>query len=272
MTDINSHTTQAFIQTTANINSHTTTAQKKTTKAVLGVGKKVDKVGEKVGDMGKDFRELKRSLEAFMEEMKEHKKSMHKLLEEFETMEGDREEAMAEIIKFIEEGKKTLPDEIKEYTKGQLYEAGYILEIIEKKGLIAEKCNIELGSDIIPYDGTNDNLYEPDEIRIAYAAPPGVCFGWLVQETVEDQQYIQKASSIMDDLYQSFRGMESYTDDQKLHKLRTLLRYIDSVRGQVKEWPNVPIREELLRHIDEKYETYDELYDEISLRLQLQRK
>ncbi len=31
-----------------------------------------------------------------------------------------------------EEVKKTLPDEIKEYTKGQLYEAGYILEIIEK--------------------------------------------------------------------------------------------------------------------------------------------
>jgi len=31
-----------------------------------------------------------------------------------------------------EEKKKTLPQEIKEYTKGQLYEAGYILEIIEK--------------------------------------------------------------------------------------------------------------------------------------------
>jgi hypothetical protein len=146
------------------------------------------------------------------------------------------------------------------------------LEIIEKKGLIAEKCNIELGWDIIPYDGTNDNLYEPDEIRIAYAALPGICFGWLVQETVEDKQYIQKASSIMDDLYKSFREMESYTDDQKLHKLRTLLRYIDSVRGQVKGWPNVPIREELLRHVDEKYETYDELYDEISLRIKLQRK
>lgn len=31
-----------------------------------------------------------------------------------------------------EEKKKTLPDENKEYTKGQLYEAQYILEIIEK--------------------------------------------------------------------------------------------------------------------------------------------
>lgn len=31
-----------------------------------------------------------------------------------------------------EESKKTLPAEIKEYTKGQLYEAGYILEIVEK--------------------------------------------------------------------------------------------------------------------------------------------
>jgi len=47
-------------------------------------------------------------LDQLKERMKEHKKSMHKLLEEFETMEGDREEAMAEIIKFIEEGKKTL--------------------------------------------------------------------------------------------------------------------------------------------------------------------
>jgi hypothetical protein len=146
------------------------------------------------------------------------------------------------------------------------------LKIIEKKGLIAEKCNIELGSDIIPYDGTNDNLFESDEIRIAYAAPPGICFGWLVQETVEDQQYIQKASAIMDDLYKSFREMETYTDDQKLNKLRTLLRYIDSVQSQIKGWPNVPIREELLRHISEKYEVYDELYDEISLRIKLQRK
>lgn len=31
-----------------------------------------------------------------------------------------------------EEKKKTLPEESKEYTKGQLYEASYILEIIEK--------------------------------------------------------------------------------------------------------------------------------------------
>lgn len=30
------------------------------------------------------------------------------------------------------EDKKKLPDEVKEYTKGQLYEACYILEIIEK--------------------------------------------------------------------------------------------------------------------------------------------
>ena len=146
------------------------------------------------------------------------------------------------------------------------------LDMIEKKGLIAEKCNIELGSDVIPYDGTNDNLFEQDEIRIAYTTVPGVCFGWLVQETIEDQQYIQKASSIMDDLYKSFREMESYTDEQKLHKLRTLLRYIDSVREQAKEWPNVPIREELLKHVEDKYEVYDDLYDEISLRVKLQRK
>lgn len=152
----------------------------------------------------------------------------------------------------------------------EVYDAQF-LEIIEKKGLIAEKCNIELGSDIVPYDGTNDDQFEPDEIRIAYAAKPGVCFGWLVQETVEDQQYVQKAASIMDDLYKSFRETETYTDDQKLHKLRTLLRYIDSVRGQVKGWPNVPIREELLRHLEEKYEAYDELYDEISLRIKLRK-
>jgi hypothetical protein len=31
-----------------------------------------------------------------------------------------------------EEKKKTLPKETKEYSKGQLYEAQYILEIIEK--------------------------------------------------------------------------------------------------------------------------------------------
>jgi hypothetical protein len=31
-----------------------------------------------------------------------------------------------------EEQKKTLPQEIKEYTKGQLYEAQYILGIVEK--------------------------------------------------------------------------------------------------------------------------------------------
>lgn len=31
-----------------------------------------------------------------------------------------------------QEKKKTLPQEIKEYTKGQLYEAQYILEIVEK--------------------------------------------------------------------------------------------------------------------------------------------
>lgn len=31
-----------------------------------------------------------------------------------------------------EEKKKTLPEEIKEYTKGQLYEAQYILDIVEK--------------------------------------------------------------------------------------------------------------------------------------------
>jgi hypothetical protein len=30
-----------------------------------------------------------------------------------------------------EESKKTLPEDCKEYTKGQLYEAGYILETIE---------------------------------------------------------------------------------------------------------------------------------------------
>lgn len=143
------------------------------------------------------------------------------------------------------------------------------LEIIEKKGLIAEKCNIELGYDVIPYDGTNDAEFEPNEIKIAYAAPPGICYGWLIQESVEDHSYIQKASSIMDDLYKSFREMETYTDDQKLNKLRTLLRYIDSVHKQVKDWPNVPIREELIRHLGEKYDVYDELYDEISLRIKL---
>lgn len=31
-----------------------------------------------------------------------------------------------------EEKKKTLPEDVKEYTKGQLYEASYILEVVEK--------------------------------------------------------------------------------------------------------------------------------------------
>jgi hypothetical protein len=44
-------------------------------------------------------------------------------------------EHLVKILQLKEEsqrGKKSLPKEIKEYTKGQLYEAQYILGIIEK--------------------------------------------------------------------------------------------------------------------------------------------
>lgn len=41
------------------------------------------------------------------------------------------EEVLAEKVRF-QDKKKTLPQEIKEYTKGQLYEVQYILEIAEK--------------------------------------------------------------------------------------------------------------------------------------------
>jgi len=35
-------------------------------------------------------------------------------------------------VRSEEEADPKLPDEIKEYTKGQLYEAGYILDLVER--------------------------------------------------------------------------------------------------------------------------------------------
>jgi hypothetical protein len=51
-------------------------------------------------------------------------KEIHNFLKDLVRILQEKEKA--------ERAKKTLPDDIKEYTKGQLYEANYILEIVEK--------------------------------------------------------------------------------------------------------------------------------------------
>lgn len=139
--------------------------------------------------------------------------------------------------------------------------------LMEKRGLRVTKSTITIEENDEPYDFVGCAAFDHGDIRLVYAARPGQHVGYLVQEDIDDKEYFRQASIIIDDLYKSanFDGL-SIADKKK--SLLNLLRFIDSTRIFVeKTWPNIPIRDELLKDLLEKYDRYDEMYDECAMNL-----
>lgn len=139
--------------------------------------------------------------------------------------------------------------------------------IMEKKGLQITECSVNVSDDDEPF---NFNVDLSAGVRLVYAVKPGEHFGYLVNDNVDDKEYFDKASIIMDDLYKS-SPMEELSVSEKKKALMNLMRFIDSTRYFVeKTWPKLPVTEELLKNLQDKYDIYDELYDEYSIMAQCQ--
>jgi hypothetical protein len=136
--------------------------------------------------------------------------------------------------------------------------------VIEKKGMRVKECEVYIDEHDEPYD--YDKLpFLTGDIRLAYSVTPGTHVGYIVKEpNDDDKEYFDKASVIMDDIYKS-SNMDNLTTPQKKKALMNLMRFIDATRCFVeKSWPNIAIKEELLKHLQEKYDAYDEAYDELA--------
>jgi len=122
------------------------------------------------------------------------------------------------------------------------------ISLIEKKGLAVRKCVTE-------------------DIAL-YPTLPGIRSGYLVQERMDDKDYFRESAIIMDDLYQSASNIDSLEIPQQKKVLMNLMRFIDSTRCFVeKTWPKIPVTEELLKNLQDKYDAYDERYDELAMLL-----
>lgn len=139
--------------------------------------------------------------------------------------------------------------------------------LMEKKGVRVEKSTITVDESDEPYDFIGGAAFDHGDIRLVYAARPGQHVGFLVKEDIDDKEYSLQSSIIMDDLYKS-ANFDGHSIQEKKKGLLNLLRYIDSTRLFVeKTWPNIPIRDELLNDLIQKFETYDEMYDECAMNL-----
>jgi hypothetical protein len=124
------------------------------------------------------------------------------------------------------------------------------IDLIEKKSLVVQKCVMDI-----------DTYYDV----VAYPTPAGSHIGYLVQERDDNDEFIQKADIIMDDLYKSSLGMSSLEPTKHKKVLMNLMRFIDSTRDFVrKTWPK-SASEELLQNLQDKYDSYDEQYDELAM-------
>jgi len=123
------------------------------------------------------------------------------------------------------------------------------ITVIEKKSLSVKKC-----------------IASKFDYDFIYPVQDSEYTGYLVQEPTEHNDYFEQAAVIMDDLYKSAYNISDLDDKTKKKVLMNLMRYIDSQRTFVeKTWPKSTVTEELLQNLQDKYDAYDELYDEIAM-------
>jgi len=123
------------------------------------------------------------------------------------------------------------------------------ITVIEKKSLSVKKC-----------------IASKYDYEFIYPVADAEYTGYLVQEPADHNDYFEQAAVIMDDLYKSAYNLNDLDVSSKKKVLMNLMRYIDSQRTFVeKTWPKSTVTDELLQNLQDKYDAYDELYDELAM-------